>query len=217
MDTILFDWDGTLADSIGALFDANAAVMRAFGLPFDETLYRRHFSPDWRVMYERLGVPSARLDEANGLWIDAYEAGRETALLPGAGDALERLAQAGYRLGLVTAGHREIVAPQLVRLGVERLLPVRVFGDDLGAQKPDPAPLRRALELFGPRGDPARGAYLGDTAEDMMMARATGVRPVGIPSAIATPDALLAAGARELAPSVAQWAARILERSLARP
>ena len=210
MKVILFDWDGTLADSLGALYAANVAVMEAFDLPFDETLYRRHFSPDWRLMYERLGVPPERMDKANGIWIDAYDCGRGTALLPGAREALAQLAGAGYRLGLVTAGHREIVAPQLARLDVERFLPIRVFGDDMPAQKPDPAPLRLALDLFGDGLDPGAAAYVGDTVEDIAMARSTGVHPVGIPSAVGTPDALLAAGAEELAPTVAAWTDRVL-------
>ena len=68
MEAILFDWDGTLVDSLGAFHRANAIVMEAFGLPFDEERYREHYTPDWREMYRRLGVPHDRLDEANGLW-----------------------------------------------------------------------------------------------------------------------------------------------------
>jgi len=210
MQAILFDWDGTLADSLAGLYAANVEVMRSFGLPFDEALYRRYFSPDWRVMYQRLGVPAERMAEANDLWIEAFDGGRRTTLLPGARDALERLGAAGYRLGLVTAGHREIVEPQMARLGVERFLSVCVFGDDMPAQKPDPAPLRRAVALLGDGLDPAASAYAGDTVEDMLMARAAGARAVGIPSVIGTAEALLAAGAVELAPSVAAWADGVL-------
>lgn len=210
MQALLFDWDGTLADSLAGLYAANLEVMRRFELPFDEALYRRHFSPDWRLMYERLGVPPERMAEANRLWIEAFDGGRRTTLLPGAGAALERLSGAGYRMGLVTAGYREIVEPQMTRLGVERFLPVRVYGDDMPAQKPDPAPLRRAIALLGNGLDPAAAAYAGDTVEDMLMARAAGAHPVGIPSVIGTAEALLAAGAAELASSVAAWAERIL-------
>ena len=42
---VLFDWDGTLADSHGSLFAANAVVMQAYRLPFSEDLYRRHSRP----------------------------------------------------------------------------------------------------------------------------------------------------------------------------
>ena len=45
MEALLFDWDGTLADSLGAIYAANVAVMDALGLPFDEGIYRRHFAP----------------------------------------------------------------------------------------------------------------------------------------------------------------------------
>ena len=68
MQAILFDWDGTLVDSLGAFHRANSAVMASFGLPFDEVVYRRNYAPDWRLMYTRLGVPDDRLDEANELW-----------------------------------------------------------------------------------------------------------------------------------------------------
>ncbi len=210
MKAIVFDWDGTLVDSLGELYAANVRVMRAFGLPFDETIYRRHFAPDWRLMYERLGVPLERMEEANRLWTDAYDGGSRTELLPGARGALERLAAAGLRLGLVTAGGSDIVAPQLDRLGVEHLLAVRVFGDDLPVHKPDPAPLRRALVLLGDGIDPDAVAYLGDTADDMRMARSVGVRAVGIPSIIGPEAELVDAGAAEIAPSVAAWVSRYL-------
>src|SRR5205814_1817403 len=83
VDAILFDWDGTLVDTHEALFRANAEVMAALGLPFDEVLYRRHFAPDWRLMYRRLGVPDGRLVEANDRWLDAYERGLRSGLFVG--------------------------------------------------------------------------------------------------------------------------------------
>ena len=70
MEAILFDWDGTLVDSLGAFHRANAAVMAAFGLPFDEGVYRRNYVPDWRVMYRASACRGDRLDEANALWHD---------------------------------------------------------------------------------------------------------------------------------------------------
>lgn len=209
MKAVLFDWDGTLADSLGALFAANVAVMAAFGLPFDEDLYRRHFAPDWRLMYERLGVPPERLDEANALWTEAYAGGRETDLLPGVLEGLDRLSAAGLRLGLVTAGHREIVEPQLERLDLAARFEVAVFGTDTVEQKPDPRPLRQALAAMAAsdRGpiDPSDAVYVGDTAEDMAMAVAAGVHAVGIPSRIGSRDVLLEAGAETVVDSVGGW------------
>ena len=57
MDAIVFDWDGTLVDSLPAIFDANTRVLAEYGLPFDLDRYRAAYVPDWRLMYQRLGVP----------------------------------------------------------------------------------------------------------------------------------------------------------------
>lgn len=205
MQAILFDWDGTLVDSLGAFHRANAAVMAHFGLPFDEALYRRNYAPDWREMYVRLGVPGDRLDEANELWHATHDSGIDVSTFDGVVAALERLRDAGSRLGIVTAGHREVVLPQLDSSGLGDILATRVFGDDLVVQKPDPAPLRKALELLDLADRPDDVAYVGDAPTDMHMARAVGVRAVGIVSVLGDPDELIAAGATEVSPSVPAW------------
>jgi HAD superfamily hydrolase (TIGR01549 family) len=207
MRAILFDWDGTLVDSLGAFQHANAAVMAAFGLPWDEAIYRRHYVPDWRLMYLKLGVPGDRLDEANELWHATFAQAEDVIPFDGVPEALARLDRAGRRLGIVTAGDRAIVEPQLRRTGLGELLPVRVFGDDLAVHKPDPAPLRRALELLDLAAHPGEVAYVGDAPTDMRMARAVGVRAVGIASVVGDPDELIEAGADEVATTVADWVA----------
>jgi phosphoglycolate phosphatase-like HAD superfamily hydrolase len=211
MEAILFDWDGTLVDSLGAFHAANSAVMAAFGLPFDVVAYRRNYVPDWREMYRRLGIPGDRLEEANTLWETAFAAsGDAVVAFPGAHRALERLRDAGAVLGIVTAGHRVVVEPQLDRTGLGGLLPVRVFGDDLPVHKPDPEPLRRALRFAGHGHQPERSAYVGDAPTDMQMAVAVGARAIGIQSVLGDPDELRTAGASEVAPSVAVWVDRHL-------
>jgi pyrophosphatase PpaX len=211
MEAILFDWDGTLVDSLGAFHVANSAVMAAFGLPFDVVAYRQHYVPDWREMYRRLGIPGDRLDEANELWEATFGAdGDSVVAFPGTLEALTRLRASGAVLGIVTAGHREVVEPQLERTGLAGVLPVRVFGDDLPVHKPDPEPLRRALRIAGRRHRPETSAYVGDAPTDMQMAVAVGARAIGIESALGEPDELRAAGANEVAPSVAAWVERRL-------
>jgi beta-phosphoglucomutase-like phosphatase (HAD superfamily) len=205
MQAILFDWDGTLVDSLGAFHRANATVMASFGLPFDEVLYRRHYVPDWRLMYRRLGVPGDRLDEANQLWHATFATGADVVAFDGVAAALERLRDTGRQLGIVTAGDRAIVVPQLERMGLAELLTTRVFGDDLAVHKPDPAPLRKALDLLDLADRPDEVAYVGDAPTDMAMACAVGVRAVGITSVLGDPDELRAAGAAEVAPSVVNW------------
>jgi len=211
VEAILFDWDGTLVDSLGAFHVANAAVMNAFGLPFDEVVYRRHYVPDWRQMYVRMGVPRDRLDEANELWETTFASGSGVLVaFEGVEESLTRLRASGAVLGIVTAGHRSVVEPQLERTGLGAFLPIRVFGDDLPVHKPNPAPLRRALQLAGDGHRPETSIYVGDAPTDMQMAVTVGARAVGIESVLGDPDELRAAGASEVAPSVRIWADRHL-------
>jgi len=212
VDAIVFDWDGTLVDTLGALYDANVAVLAAFGLPFDEALYRRHYAPDWRLMYTQLGIPADRLHEANAHWERVFDAERLGRPFDGVVDALKRLRDGGYRLGLVTAANRVVAEPQIRRAGLADLLAVRVYGDDLPVHKPDPRPLRVALAELGVA-DPVRAAYVGDAPTDMRMARAVGAHGIGILSILGDPEALRAAGATIVADSVAGWVDDVLGTS----
>ena len=208
MRTILFDWDGTIVDSIQALFETDGAICRQIGVPFDESIFRRTFSPNWRLMYRSLGIPEERVDEAVLVWASTFHADR-TRPFPGIENALERLVGAGFALGIVTGGSRAEVEPQFARLGIDGLLTVRVYGHDTTAGKPDPQPLRLALEMAG-ASRPEEAVYVGDALDDMRMAAAVGVRGVGIVSMLATPEELIAAGAVESAASVAEWVDRFL-------
>ena len=213
MKAVLFDWDGTLIDTTEHVYEANVEVMKSFGLPpLTRERYGAAFSPNWRRMYAALGVPEHLVEGAADVWHGAYK-GHEAELLPGAYPALERLVAAGIPLGIVTAGDRKVVAGQLRRTGVADLIGSAVYGDDAVEQKPDPAPLRRGLAALGHATTPAETAYLGDTLDDVRMARAAGVHAVGIHSPFFHPDDFYEADAHEHAPSVADWVAALLDGS----
>lgn len=205
MDAIVFDWDGTLIDSLPAIFEANMRVLSEYGVPFDDARYRAAYTPDWRVMYQRLGLPEAALDPAGKRWLELYREADPADLLPGAAASLRRLADAGFVLGLVTAGDRDVVEGQLERFGVAGLLPIRVFGSDAVAAKPHPEPLLRALGQLE-RTERAHAArYVGDVPDDMRMARSVGALGIGIESSIGRRSDLLDAGATAVYSSVATF------------
>ncbi|MEW5990274.1 MAG: HAD family hydrolase [Chloroflexota bacterium] len=213
MDAIVFDWDGTLVDTLPAITRANAAVLESYGLAFDPDAYRAAYSPDWQEMYVRLGIERSRMAEAGARWLAAYAVEMDGARpMPRAEEALERLADAGLSMGLVTAGDRSVVEEQLVSTGLGRFLSVRVCGGDLPVMKPHPAPLLKALAELGLAKVPGRTAYVGDAQDDMRMARAVGARGVGIVSMLGTRDDLLAAGASDVVESVADWVDDFLAR-----
>jgi HAD superfamily hydrolase (TIGR01549 family) len=205
VQAIIFDWDGTLADTLPHMYVATQEVAAGFGLRITWDDYCRLWTPDWRTLYRTFGLPSELVEEAGRRWWAIYRGRDETELFPGVAEALERLERAGYPLALVTAGHRDNVGSQIRRHGLDALFPVRVHGDDLPEAKPHPAPLLRAIHQLGlgPTGEGS--AYVGDALDDMRMARAAGAYAVGIGSPLGDEPSLRAAGAHETAASVAAW------------
>lgn len=206
MKAVVFDWDGTLVDTLPAITRANAQVLHAFGVAYDDAAYRAAYSPDWRTMYRRLGVPAHQVEDAGRRWLGAYR-----SLAPGARTfagveaAVRRLADAGYLMGIVTAGDRPVVEHQLQATGLVAYFPVLVCGEDLPFAKPHPEPLRHALVQLGLRDEPGLATYVGDAPDDMRMARTVGAHGVGIVSILGQRDELAAAGAAQVAESVASW------------
>jgi phosphoglycolate phosphatase len=205
MRAVVFDWDGTLVDTLPAILRANTEVLKEYGVPFDETMWRSAYLPDWRHMYRLLGVPEGEIAAAGARWLELYREVGGLAPFAGIEAALRRLAAAGHRLGLVTAGERSVVDDQLGRFGLADLLPVRVCGDDPFPPKPDPAPLRHALAELRAEAMPEPPVYVGDALDDMRMARHAGIRGVGIVGPLATAEDLRAAGADEVSASVVEW------------
>lgn len=215
MDAIVFDWDGTLVDSLPAIYEANLQVLEEYGIAFDEERYRAAYLPDWRVMYRRLGLAEEHVEAAGERWLALYGGTETAALLPGVSEALKRLSDAGFVMGIVTAGDSVVVERQLERFAIGHHLPVRVFGDDDVPAKPHPDPLLLALRQLD-RAERVRTArYVGDAPDDMRMARSAGAIGVGIESTIGPRAALVAAGAREIYSSVAEFVDALLAPAVA--
>jgi phosphoglycolate phosphatase len=189
---VLFDWDGTLLDSAEATYRCYRQLFTAYALGFDRETFARTYCPDWYRTYEALGLPRAQWQEADRHWLRLY-AENPPDLLPEALGALERLAAAGVPLGLVTSGQRERVIVDLARLDLSRTFASIVCGSDLPERKPDPAPLRRGLADLALA--PADAVFIGDSPDDVHMARAAGVIAVAVPGGYPNRPALTASGA----------------------
>ena len=192
---VLFDWDGTLLDSYAADSRAYLAMFRALDIEWSLEQLEQHYSPNWYHLYRVAGVPRFRWKEADRLWRAAYAAERPR-LLPGARKAF-RAIERKCKVGIVTSGSRDRVCKQLRDLGFFDSLAVIVCAEDTRKKKPDPAPLRLALQHL--RIPPEKCLYVGDTPQDVEMARRARIPVIGVlgpfPSAkwlaAAEPDLLL--------------------------
>jgi HAD superfamily hydrolase (TIGR01549 family) len=204
---VLFDWDGTLLDSAGSSFRCYERLFGSFGLGFDRALFERSYSPNWYHTYATVGLAEARWAEADQLWLRLY-AEEQPELLPGARDVLQRLAGRGLVQGLVTSGSRERVAGELVSRDLVHFFRTVVCGEDTRQKKPHPEALLLALERLGIGASEA--AYVGDSPEDIEMARAAGVLSAGVPGGFPNREALRAARPDVLATSLEEAVKRVL-------
>ena len=205
MKTVVFDLDGTLADTSGDLIAAANACFRALGHgdmldPEADKLTAFHGGRAMlRLGFSRLGVEGeAAIDEQYHPLLDHYE--REidvrTTLYPGAEAMLDALAGAGWRLSVCTNKPEGLARTLLARLGVLDRFGALIGADTLPVRKPDPAPFVASVERAG--GAVARSCLIGDTETDVKTARAAGVPvvlvgfgPEGADISRLNPDAML--------------------------
>jgi phosphoglycolate phosphatase len=207
MRTVIFDLDGTLADTSRDLIAAANACFQAMG-------YGDVLDPvgDAGVAFRGgRAMLTAGLTRVNGgadeglitqhyqLLLDSYESRivQETTLYPGAMDAVEALRGAGYGVGICTNKPARLAEVLMERLGVRASFASLVGADTLPVRKPDPAPYLAAVDRAG--GQVGRSLLVGDTVTDRETARAAGVPcilvtfgPDGMGVADLEPEALIA-------------------------
>jgi HAD superfamily hydrolase (TIGR01509 family) len=202
----LFDWDGTLVDTLPLIYRANVVVLREYGIALDRTWFRERYTPDWRRSYRELGVPEHLWDEVAARWSREMQAGRPRTL-PWVRGALRRLRRHGVRLGLVTASTRGVVEPNIVRLGLDGVFETAFYSDDVAHSKPHPEALVRALDVLGVAA--ADTVYVGDTTVDLAMASAAGAPFVAV-GTTTSEAAFVEAGVERVWPGVGAWADDLL-------
>jgi HAD superfamily hydrolase (TIGR01509 family) len=187
IDAVLFDWDGTLVNSADVSFRCFESVFGGYGIAFDRAAYAATYSPNWHRTYTAVGLPEDRWSEADARWVESYC--RETIpLIEGARHAVGRLSAGGLTVALVTSGDRVRVARELAAHGLDRVFGVVVCGPDTVHKKPHPEALLLALERLGV--PPRRAVYVGDSPEDVEMARNAGAWSIGVPGAFPNAAAL---------------------------
>ncbi len=200
---VVFDCDGTLVDSqhmiVAAMRAAYQAadrtspdadaIRRIVGLSLEEAIGR--LSPD-----EDAAARALLATQYKAAFLDLRRRPDQSeSLFPGAREALERLSETGYRLGVATGKSRRGLIATLERYDLAHHFDTLQTADD-APSKPHPEMMRRAMAEVGV--EQAETVLVGDTTFDMQMARNAGVLAYGVGWGNHEPDELVAAGAESV-------------------
>jgi len=183
-DIVLFDLDGTLADTVA---DLAAALNHALGQlgrpPLSADDVRRMVGHGARTLLRRgLSATGAMtedlVEQAFPLFLDYYGAhiADHTRPFEGVDVALEALDAQGVRLAICTNKPEALTHRLIKMLGWEGRFGGIVGGDTLPQRKPDPAPVHEAIARAGG----GRAAFVGDSISDTDAARAAGIPCVAL-------------------------------------
>jgi len=185
--TIVYDLDGTLADTAGDLMAALNAVLGMEGLaPVPVENARSMVGAGARVLIQRGFAASGRtldpqkLEVLFGDFLAHYNAhiADLTQLYPGVESALAAFARAGWRQAVCTNKIEGSAKLLMKRLGVAERFAFICGQDTFGAAKPDPKPLLMTIAACG--GASKRAIMVGDSAADIKTARAAGLPVIAV-------------------------------------
>jgi histidinol-phosphate aminotransferase len=186
-DALIFDLDGVLADVEQSYRACIAATAGAFGCEItrndiEQAIHAGDANNDWIVTQRLLATRgiAVTLDEVTARYQSLYLGDGDAPGLRDTERALlspEVLARWADNLpvAIVTGRPRAEAEWFVRRAGYEPMISTMVCMED-GPVKPDPAPVRRALQRLGAK----RAWMMGDTPDDIRAANAAGVMPIGV-------------------------------------
>tara|TARA_B110000977_G_scaffold194342_1_gene270761 strand:- start:526 stop:1200 length:675 start_codon:yes stop_codon:yes gene_type:complete len=206
MKTVVFDLDGTLADTSGDLIAAANACFRDMGAgdvldpTKDAGTALRGGRAMLRLGMERMGKPSddPLIDEYYDalLYHYARDIDTHTRLYDGAMDAVTELKARGFIVAICTNKPEALARTLLTQLGILEEFAAMLGADTLAVRKPDPEHLNETVRRAG--GDPAQCVLVGDSDTDRNTSKAAGTAsilvtfgPAGGDMAALAPEALL--------------------------
>jgi phosphoglycolate phosphatase len=203
---LIFDWDGTLADSAAQIVGAMQAAILGLGLPPREDAAIRELiglglNEGLQRLYPELELQALRalLDGYRAKWL--AEGAGEAPLFAGALAALQELHGVGFRLAIATGKSRRGLDRSLAHHSELARLLINSRCADESASKPDPLMLRQLLDEEGI--EPEQALMIGDTEYDMAMARAIGMPGLGVACGVHEAGRLLRSGAHGVIEAVA--------------
>lgn len=188
IQAVLFDFDGTLADSFAAITASTNYVRGCYGLPPLSEAEVRQFVGYGLVHLMTTLVPGVPVEEAVTRYREHHTGVMftHTRLMPGVAETVPQLAQRGFRMAVCSNKRVEFTQQLVAALGLKDYFACVLGPDDVGQRaKPDPAMLLEALNRLKVSAN--QTVYVGDMMVDVQTAKAAGI-PVWL---IVPPDSPL--------------------------
>lgn len=198
---VLFDIDQTLISSAGAGVRAlSAAFEKELGIPGAMTGIRCDGKLDPAIILEVLerkenGAAPALVSRILERYLECLRAEMEDLqgghIKPGIKDVLDRLGEAGVRLGLLTGNVQRGARIKLERFALNSYFPVGAFGDDAEERwQLVPIARRRAEEHYGTAFAPGFTFVIGDSPRDIECCRPSGIVSIAVATGSSPPEVL---------------------------
>jgi len=178
-DAVLFDWDGTLWDSVHTVFSIYKDMFSEFGLPpLEEKDFKNRFTSNYHKYYRLMGYKGS-LEEADSKWIKMYEE-REHLIKPvkGALDVVKLVKEKGLKTGIVSDGSDERIRAEVKEHGFGPFIDVIVTDKDVPEFKPDPKCVAFGVKKLGV--EPGNALYVGDMDSDIAAGKGAGLKVAGV-------------------------------------
>ncbi len=176
-DGLIFDLDGTLADTVPDIAASMATAMASIDLPAPtEKQVRRAVGAGVTVLVERLVRDATKRPVVQKAFLAHYaeHLADSTALYPGVKETLDTLS--ALPMAIVTNKPEGLSRRIVEALGIARHFRAIVGGDSLPVKKPNPLALAPALSALGG----SRPLFVGDSGIDLATARAAGIAFVAV-------------------------------------
>ena len=199
--TILFDMDGTVLDTLEDLWASTNAVLRALGRPERTLAEIRSFVGNGAANQIRCAMPAGSSDEAVADALARYRVyyaahcREHTRPYPGVVPMLETLTAAGRRLAVVS-NKPDGAVHALSEEHFGGLLPVAIGETPERRRKPAPDAVEAALAALG--ADKEGAVYVGDSEVDVATARNAGLPLIAVSWGFRSREQLIAAGAETI-------------------
>lgn len=190
IDAVVFDMDGVIVDSEQVWDDVRQIYTREAGGTFTEAATRAMMgmsSPEWsRYMSESLGVPGTP-EEINADIVERMlvRYGEEPPLIPGAVDAVRRIATR-WPLAIASSSNPELIEVVLRAAGLDSLFRTTVSSQEVARGKPAPEVYLEAARRLGV--EPGRCAAVEDSHAGIRSAKAAGMLVLAVPNPHFPPD-----------------------------